>query len=143
MLAIAINDRSSSFDLIQRADEYVLSVPGPTLLDASMFCGVESMRDVDKVSALALELIASQTISVPGLKRAIANVELHKRTQMRAGDHIVVVGEALRFAVNTGSTELPLVSVGPYTDGYEVLRKKGIHRLATVQRKPDSSPPQR
>ncbi len=134
MLAIAINDKSSTFDLIQATNEYVLSVPGTTLVDASMYCGVQSMRDVDKVSALSLELIESETVSVPGLKAAIANVEMRKHSQIRAGDHLVVIGEARRFAVNKSNTELPLLSVGPHTEGYEVLRKKGIHRLGVVRR---------
>lgn len=134
MLAIAINDRSSTFDLIQEANQYVLSVPGISLVDASMFCGVQSMRDVDKVQALSLELIDSATVSVPGLRRAIANVEMQKHMAVRAGDHLVVIGEAKRFAVNEGMNELPLLSIGPYTDGYNLLRKKGIHRLGTVKR---------
>lgn len=135
MIAVAINDRSSTFDLIQKANEFVLAVPGPSLLDAAMYCGVQSMRDVeDKVAALSLELSTSEAIAVPGLKMAIANVELEKRHQLRAGDHLMVIGEARRFAVNQHNKELPLLSVGPYTDGYEVLKKKGIHRLAVVKR---------
>jgi flavin reductase (DIM6/NTAB) family NADH-FMN oxidoreductase RutF len=134
MLAIAINDKSSTFELIKQTSEYVLAVPGPTLLDASMYCGVVSMRQHDKVKALALELTGSATISVPGLKAAIANVEMRKTAEIKAGDHLVVIGEALRFAVNKDAGALPLLSVGPYTDGYEVLRKKGIHRLGTVRK---------
>jgi flavin reductase (DIM6/NTAB) family NADH-FMN oxidoreductase RutF len=134
MIAVAINDRSATFDLIQRSNEFVLAVPGPSLLDATMYCGVESMRDIDKVEALSLELIPSETVSVPALKRAIANVELRKCGQVKGGDHLVVIGEVRRFAVDTRSKELPLISVGPYTDGYTVLKKKGIHRLATVKR---------
>ena len=132
MIAVAINDRSATNELIQDAPEFVLSVPGPSLVDASMYCGVQSMRDVDKVKHLALELIESETVAVPGLLRAIANIELRKVNVIKAGDHLLVVGEVRRFAVNTGITELPLLSIGPYTEGYELLRKKGIHRLGVV-----------
>lgn len=135
MIAVAINDRSVTYELIQKASEFVLSVPGPSLIDATMFCGVESMRDVDKVEHLGLELTNGYSVSVPGLRMAIANVELRKTASLNAGDHLIVVGEVLRFGVNESSTELPLLSVGPYTDGYEVLKKKGIHRLGVVARK--------
>lgn len=134
MLAIAINDRSATYELIQKTDEFVLSVPGQSLLDAAMLCGVTSMRDVDKVGALGLDLSVSETIRVPGLGAAIANVELRKHSHAKSGDHLTVIGEVLRFAVNRDRRELPLLSVGPYTDGYEVLRKKGMHRLAVVKR---------
>jgi flavin reductase (DIM6/NTAB) family NADH-FMN oxidoreductase RutF len=132
MLAIAINDRSATFALIQATDQYVLSVPGISLVDASMYCGVTSMREVDKVRALSLELTNSATVPVPGLLRAIANVEMQKCSTISAGDHLMVVGEAKRFSVNKDVNELPLLSIGPYTGGYQLLRKKGIHRLGTV-----------
>ena len=134
MLAVAINDKSSTYELIQETDQYVLSVPGTSLVDASMFCGIESMRDVDKVRALSLELIEGETVSVPGLRAAIANVEMQKHSAVKTGDHLIVIGEAKRFAVNKDIDELPLLSIGPYTDGYQILRKKGIHRLGTVKR---------
>jgi flavin reductase (DIM6/NTAB) family NADH-FMN oxidoreductase RutF len=70
---------------------------------------------------------------VPGLRRAIANIELVKRAIVEAGDHVVVVGEVLRFAVNKGTRERPLLSVGADTSGYRVLAHEGIHRLAVVE----------
>ena len=132
MMAVAINDRSCSYELLDAADEFVLSVPGPRLLDESMQCGIRSMRDVDKVKALGLQFVPSETVSVPGLLKAIANVELRKTSTATVGDHTLLVGEVLRFAVNTATSELPLLSVGPFTNGYSVLQKKGVHRLGVV-----------
>jgi flavin reductase (DIM6/NTAB) family NADH-FMN oxidoreductase RutF len=134
MLAIAINDRAASFELIQKTNEYVLSVPGESLTQAALHCGVESMKDGDKVAALRLQLAKSKTVAVPGLQAAIANVELKKHAEIQSGDHLLVVGEVTRYAVNTGLQERPLLSVGPFTDGYEVHMKKGLHRLGTVKR---------
>lgn len=132
MMAVAINDRSSTWDLINSAEEFVLSVPGPALVDLSMKCGIESMRQIDKITELQLELVQSKTVAVPGLLRAIANVELRKSTLVQTGDHAILVGEVLRFAVNTSTKEQPLLSIGPFTDGYDLLQKKGVHRLAVV-----------
>lgn len=132
MMAIAVHDKSATFELMPAADEYVLAVPGPSLVDAAMYCGIHSMRDVDKVEHLGLELTNSAKVRVPGLLRAIANIEMRKAATLRVGDHMLVVGEVVRFAVNTEMRELPLLSIGPYTDGYAVLRKKGIHRLGVV-----------
>lgn len=137
MIAIAVNDRSVTHTLIQRATNYVLAVPGQTLVDATMYCGLYSMRDIDKVKRLSLELMKSEMIPVPGLLRAIANVELKKVTTVKTGDHLLVIGEVLRFAVNRKINELPLVSIGPYTDGYQLLRKKGVHRIAVVNKSSD------
>ena len=98
-----------------------------------MACGRLSLRDVDKVKELKLELVQSTYISVPGLLRAIANIELAKRATLLTGDHILVVGEVLKFGVNKANRERPLVSLGPRVDGFDVLAHEGMHRLGVVR----------
>jgi flavin reductase (DIM6/NTAB) family NADH-FMN oxidoreductase RutF len=132
MMAVAIHNRSSTYELIQRVDEYVLAVPGISLIDQTMYCGIESMRDVDKVHHLSIELVRSVSVDVPGLARAIANIEMKKVGTVVTGDHLTVIGRVSRFGVNTKNAELPLVSIGPNAAGYTLHRRKGIHRLGTV-----------
>lgn len=133
-MAIAIQNINESHTLIQRADEYVLAVPGESLAMEAMVCGRHSIRDLDKIKSLNLELIPSENVSVPGLLRAIANIELSKRAIVDAGDHVVVIGEVLRFAVNEGNGERPLLSIGADTNGYELLQQEGNDRLGVVAR---------
>jgi flavin reductase (DIM6/NTAB) family NADH-FMN oxidoreductase RutF len=132
MLAIAIQNVNASHALIQSTDEYVLAVPGEGMAAEAMYCGTRSAADCDKVTDLKLDLVQSEQVRVPGLGKAIANVEMRKKHALIAGDHILVVGEALRFWVRRGTRELPLLSCGPDTRGYRVLQHKGLHRLATV-----------
>lgn len=132
MIAIAIQDVNASYDLVQAADEYVLAVPGQSMAADAMYCGTHSANDTDKVRDLGLELMGSEHVRIPGLRKAIANVEMRKRHCLATGDHVLVSGEALKFWVRRRSQELPLLSVGPDTRGYQVLQHKGIHRLGTV-----------
>jgi flavin reductase (DIM6/NTAB) family NADH-FMN oxidoreductase RutF len=132
MMAIAIQNINESHVLIQKAEEFVLAVPGEDLAHAAMECGWESVRDVDKVKSLGLELVTSENVSVPGLHGAIANVEFAKRSLTASGDHVIAVGEVLRFGVNKAIRPRPLLSVGPDTGGYRVLEERGIHRIALV-----------
>ena len=132
MMAIAIHKINRSWELIRNADEFVLSVPGESLAREMLECGIYSLREMDKVKKLNLELLKSEKVRVPGLKRAIANVELQKFASIETGDHSLVVGKVLKFGVNTACNERPLLSVGPDTRGYRVLRQKGIHRIAVV-----------
>ncbi len=133
MMAIAIQNINASYEQIQRAHEYVLAVPGPSLVTETLFCGSMSSRQTDKVKSLKLDLCPSAVVAVPGLSRAIANIELAKRSSVETGDHLVVFGEVIRFSVNTELNELPLLSIGPVTQGYRLLAQQGIHRIATVQ----------
>ncbi|MBA3916033.1 MAG: flavin reductase family protein [Acidobacteriales bacterium] len=132
MMAVAVHNINESWRLIHDTKEYVLSVPGESLAQETLECGWHSLRDVDKVDHFGLELFPSTSVGVPGLRRAIANIELVKETAIETGDHSLVVGRVLRFAVNTQSTELPLLSVGPRSAGYRVLSRRGIHRIAVV-----------
>ncbi len=134
MMAIAVHNINRSYELIREAEEYVLSVPGESLANETLHCGIVSLKDQDKVKTLRLDLSPSEKVQVPGLKRAIANIELKKFASIETGDHSLVVGRVLRFAVNTRSRERPLISVGPETRGYTVLAQKGIHRVAVVER---------
>jgi flavin reductase (DIM6/NTAB) family NADH-FMN oxidoreductase RutF len=132
MMAIAVQDVNQSYDLIRSSSEFVLAVPGESMAQAAMACGVKSVKSVDKVKELGLELIAGQKIAVPGLLRAIANVEMRKRAEIESGDHVLVVGEVLRFAVNRENRERPLLSIGRNASGFDVLSREGMHRLAVV-----------
>jgi flavin reductase (DIM6/NTAB) family NADH-FMN oxidoreductase RutF len=132
MMAVAIQKRSASYELIQNAEHFVLSVPGESLADASMFCGTTSMSKVDKVTHLGLPLLPSLSIDVPGISNAIANIEMERNALVKTGDHIVVIGRVLRFRVNTTLRELPLVSFGANEEGYRLLSRHGVHRIGTV-----------
>lgn len=132
MMAIAVQDVNRSYELIEAAEEFVLAVPGESMAKATMACGWESLANSDKVKTLGLELVRSNSVAVPGLLRAIANIELRKRAAVETGDHLLVVGEVLSYNVNTENHERPLLSVGPRTDGYKVLEHEGMHRIGVV-----------
>ncbi len=132
MMAVAIQDINESYALIQHATDFVLAVPGEDLAQAAMQCGWESVRNTDKVKSLALDLVPSETVGVPGLLKAIANVELKKRFLTESGDHVVAIGEVLKYGVNEEARARPLLSVGPDTGGYRVLVERGIHRIGVV-----------
>lgn len=132
MMAIAVEKVNESYDLVQRTDEFVLAVPGETLARETLQCGVLSVRDTDKIQTLGLALEPSKKVSVPGLSAAIANIELATQTQLLCGDHVLIVGEVLRFAVDEANTSKPLVSLGPETEGFTVIETRGIHRIGIV-----------
>ena len=143
MMAFAVHNRTYSFRLVQECDECVLAVPGEHLWQEALYCGTESGRQKDKVCECNIQLIDSEEVNTPGLARAIANIELRIRARIPTGDHLTIVGEVLRFAVNERNKERCLLSVGPRLAGYEVLAQKGIHRIGVVRQRrqtDDASP---
>ena len=132
MMAISIHNRSKSYHLLKSTQEFVLAVPGESMAREALFCGVESGHEVDKARECGFRLINSERVSVPGLKSAIANIELVVKAKVDTGDHLTVMGEVRRYAVDGDSRERNLLSVGPRHEGYRVLAAKGIHRIAVV-----------
>lgn len=133
MMAIAVQRKNASYEHFRRATEYTLAVPGESMAEEAMFCGTNSFREINKIKFLDMEFVASKKIRVPGLAKAIANIEMSKEFSRLFGDHLLVVGKVCAFTVNAKFNEKPLLSIGPRMDGYKLLLKQGIHRLAVVK----------
>jgi len=134
MVAFSIQEGSYSYQLIARTDDCVLSVPGESLAAETLYCGERSGAEFDKVRQCGFELTESQTVAVPGIGQAIANIELELLSRIKTGDHVTVVGQVKRFAVNAETEERCLLSVGRNHSGYDVLASRGLHRIGVVRR---------
>lgn len=132
MMAIAVQKVNASYELILDAREWVLSVPGVDLVDETLYCGTKSGRNVDKVRELGIELHPSTHVGVPGIRNAIANIELVRHALVESGDHVTAFGRVVKFGVRHECKQLPLLSIGPDTRGYKVLARRGIHRIGVV-----------
>lgn len=132
MMAIAVHRINASYDLVNDIEEYVLAVPGPTLARETLECGIRSMRDLDKAKEFNVRLCDSEFVRTPSLADAIANIELTKDQVIKTGDHALVIGRVVAFRVNPDRDEPPLLSIGPDERGYQLLERRGIHRVGTV-----------
>jgi flavin reductase (DIM6/NTAB) family NADH-FMN oxidoreductase RutF len=132
MVAFAIQDRAFSHHLITLDDECVLAVPGESLVEETMHCGITSGRDTNKIKELSLDLMESTHVAIPNIRQCIANIELKIVARVQQGDHVTVFGEVLKYGVNADRKERPLLSVGPDERGYRVLKRHRVHRLAVV-----------
>jgi flavin reductase (DIM6/NTAB) family NADH-FMN oxidoreductase RutF len=133
IMAFSIFKGALSFQLACSAKHCVLTVPGEDLARAVLLCGTVSGRDINKFRETGLTPCRSETVPVPGISEAIANVELKIVHRVELGDHITVFGEVLKFGVDEKNRQRPLVSFGPETKGYTLLAQKGIHRIGIVE----------
>ena len=111
MMAFAVQEKSYSRTLFEYASECILAVPGEDIANETLYCGEETGREVNKVEECNFQLCKSSRISVPGLKQAIANIQVRITNKVVSGDHLTVLGEVLEYSVNTKKKERNLVSV--------------------------------
>ena len=104
MITFAIQRNKYSCGLFRRAKECVLGVPGERIADQTLLCGVESGRDVDKVSACGFILVPSLKVRVSGISQCIANLEISVTSTVESGDHLIVVGQVRRYGVDVNAS---------------------------------------
>ena len=62
---VAVRDSRHTFDLIERAADYTVSVPDGDMKKAIMYCGTKSGRDGDKLAACNLKTLDGQQVASP------------------------------------------------------------------------------
>ena len=73
MFMVLVRQSRYTHELIEKAGEFTVSIPGSDLQQALGLCGTKSGRDMDKISAANLTLSAGQKIGTP----VIAGCKLH------------------------------------------------------------------
>lgn len=133
MIALSIEDRNHSYHLAESCKELVLAIPGKSIANETMQCGFYSGKDTDKFSKCNFTKLPLPNIETPGIAEAIANIEVKVVNRVKAGDHITLFCEVLGYHINNSKIEKNLISIGPNTLGYDVLIKKGMHRIGVVK----------
>lgn len=123
MLAISVAHSRYSYELLVKTGEFVLVLPPEEWLDAVLFCGRKSGRNVDKFAETGLREQKAEKVSAPLIKGAIAQFECVVRSIVPAGDHSIFVGEVLAAHTETTANticilnrKLELGSVRPFKE---------------------------
>ncbi len=133
LYCVAIQRTNYSKELFEKSQECCLAMPGENLLEVAAYCGSHSGRVVDKAKECNIQWMKSQEISTPGIQGALANMELKILEKRPVGDHLMVVSEVVSIVMSDSSERL-LLSIGPKSDGYDVLWKHGIHTIGVISK---------
>ena len=97
LMAISIARKRFTYGLIKSSGEFVVNVPSADLLDAVMYCGTHSGRDVDKFKEAGLTAEkAVQLKSAPLVRECVGHLECRLDYEREAGDHILLIGSIVR-----------------------------------------------
>lgn len=132
MVAVSIAPPRHSHGIIQRTGEFVLSVPGEHLAEATMFCGTTSGRDTDKFKETGLTPLPAVKVKPPLIGEALVNLECLVRGELTTGDHTIFAGEIVASHVAENLDRRLLISIGQES-GYEHLLSRGMYRFGAVR----------
>lgn len=76
---VAVRDSRHTFSLMEKAEDFTVTVPTGNMKDALMFCGSKSGRDLDKFKACNLSIAAAQQAISP----VIQAVGIHLECRIR------------------------------------------------------------
>ncbi len=105
MIAIAINQAHFTAELIQRSEQFGLSIPSVELLKQVRYCGSVSGRDADKWVQTGLHQAEPHQIDTPLVEECLAHIECAVAQAIDLPDHTVFIGEVLYAAVEEGIFE--------------------------------------
>jgi flavin reductase (DIM6/NTAB) family NADH-FMN oxidoreductase RutF len=96
LVALSINPSHASYPLLMESGAFVVNVLQEGQLDLARRFGTQSGRDVDKIAGTRWR--AGQ-FGAPVLSEAAAFLECHVTGTLPAGDHVIIVAEAVDGAV--------------------------------------------
>ncbi len=98
LVMVSLDRSSYTFELIDKAGEFVLNTPTSELLDLVKKVGSTSGRSIDKFKEFNIPFSEAKTIQCPVLDNCVANVEFIVRSVVPLEKHAMIMGVA-RYAV--------------------------------------------
>ncbi|UCE10557.1 MAG: flavin reductase family protein [Candidatus Thorarchaeota archaeon] len=99
-VAVGIRQNRFSYELISKANDFVLNIPTVDLLEATEFSGSKSGRDFNKFAECGLTPIPSKTVSSPMIKECPINIECIKKQILPIGVHDLFIAEVVKVHMN-------------------------------------------
>jgi len=95
MLAVAIGKTRHTLQAIRTSREFVLSFLSEPQADIARFFGTHSGKDTDKFSVVRCETLKAEKMDNRLIKDAVSNFECVVKSEMDAGDHVLIIGEVI------------------------------------------------
>ncbi len=107
MFAISVGNQRYSYEALQNNRYFNLVIPSSEMHEETMFFGLQSGRDVNKIELSKLKHFPGKYRKLPIFEKAVANFECNIVTQVLSGDHTIFVGEVkYSWASKEGDKEI-------------------------------------
>jgi len=101
-LALALKETRFAYQLLVKAKEFAVNVPGLDLAEKIWACGTTSGRNQDKFALTGFKRMKAERIKAPLIQECIAYLECQLFADNPFGDHHLIVGQVLAARVKEG-----------------------------------------
>ncbi|MFX1572227.1 MAG: flavin reductase family protein [Promethearchaeota archaeon] len=131
IIAISIQPKRHSYQLIEKYREFVINYPTVEQLKELDFCGTRSGRDVNKWTELNLTREEASIVKVPMIKEFPWNMECKVIKRFELGSHVCYFGEVLAvhsdpYYTRNGNLDPEKINLFAYLSGFYIELKKTI-----------------
>lgn len=95
MIGISLKPSSMSYNYIRESGDFILGIPGGSMVKAVHFCGVHSGRDMDKIIHLNLSTTRAREVSPLMVTNCMGQIECRVRQIITSGNRPFITGEVL------------------------------------------------
>ena len=127
LVALAVNPKNLSYSLLRQSETFVLNMLRRNQLDLARHFGTQSGRELDKLRG---QRWRPGILGAPVLKDAAAYLECRITGATSAGDHELVLGEAVGGEVIDDTAELLIYAQTGDLDGSSKLYPPSFERGA-------------
>lgn len=92
LVGCVIHPHRHTADMIRFSEEFVINIPGPSLVKQTAFLGSQGGLNTNKLEASGLELFNGLKFDAPLIEDCLAWIECGLHDVIRIGDHTMFVG---------------------------------------------------
>lgn len=133
MFAISVGLTRYSHEILSENRNFVLAIPSVNMAEQTMQCGLQSGRNVDKITEFGIKIRRGKLTEIPVLADAVANFECKTITQVRSGDHTIFVGEVKYSWQNDDENLEQLLAIPVNDDKFIELIHKGGYAFGYIK----------
>ncbi|MEN2998193.1 MAG: flavin reductase family protein [Brevinematia bacterium] len=100
LVMLSLDKSSFTFELIDKAGEFVLNTPTASMLEIIEKVGSVSGREMDKFKEFSISFSRGKFVNSPILEDCVANVEFIVKSIVPLQIHAMIMGEARRAIVD-------------------------------------------
>lgn len=100
MIGFSVRKNRRSFEMLQKAKDFVVNIPAKENLEIVDICGRKSGKDFDKTNLRGAKLIESKLVHSKMIKEFPVNIECKLVKSIELGSHTQFIGEVVATHVD-------------------------------------------